>query len=342
MNKRQMLGNVLSRMGLLGGFRLAEKRRPSLKVLAYHRIKDIDIDQYPFDAELVDASVKDFERQMRFIERHYQVLPLSEAFDLLQAGKPVHRVISVTFDDGFDDLYSNMFPIVKKYGICPTIFLATDLIGTDDTLWTEKIVHAVKSSIGKTLQLEHINQGAPILIDVDSQSRVISQALRFTKDISFAERTQFVDALFDRLGYEYKAHKESQFLSWDKVQEMADWGVEFGSHTCQHAVLSSLDYEAQRHELEASKKEIEQRLSRPCRNLAYPYGGPTSVNETTERVLGELSYDHACSYISGVNYQGAVNDFQLRRLHVDRTVNFDWFKAKVTRPSLFAADFCKE
>ncbi|TNC82694.1 MAG: hypothetical protein C9356_02115 [Oleiphilus sp.] len=341
MSKRQVLGNVLSRMGLLGLLRRLEKRRPSLKILAYHRIKDIDVGKYLFDEELVDATVQDFDRQMAFISRHYQVLPLSEAYDLLTSGKPVDQVVSVTFDDGFEDLYTNMFPIVKKYDIRPTVFIATDLIGTSETLWTEKIVQAVKTAHGKTLDIAFVNEGQPIQVNAASQGKIIAQILRHTKDIPYTERLAYVDKLFNSLAYAYEEHPDSRFMSWEMVQEMSAWGVEFGSHTCKHAVLASVDYETQKYELEASKAEIERRLSKPCRNLAYPYGGPKSTNKETERVMSELSYDHACSYISGVNYPDTVNRFQLRRLHVDRTVDLNWFKAKVTRPSLFAADFYK-
>lgn len=61
-------------------------------------------------------------------------------------------------------------------------------------------------------------------------------------------------------------------MSWGELDELAGAGWEIGSHTRTHPRLPELDDEALAFELRDSKRESEERLSRTCRSLAYPYG----------------------------------------------------------------------
>jgi peptidoglycan/xylan/chitin deacetylase (PgdA/CDA1 family) len=61
-------------------------------------------------------------------------------------------------------------------------------------------------------------------------------------------------------------------MSWDELAELADAGWEIGSHTATHPHLTRCDRATLERELRASRERCEDRLGRPCRSLAYPYG----------------------------------------------------------------------
>jgi peptidoglycan/xylan/chitin deacetylase (PgdA/CDA1 family) len=61
-------------------------------------------------------------------------------------------------------------------------------------------------------------------------------------------------------------------MSWNQLCSLAEAGWEIGSHTSTHPRLTRLDDESLAHELAGSRRECEERLGRPCRSLAYPYG----------------------------------------------------------------------
>jgi len=61
-------------------------------------------------------------------------------------------------------------------------------------------------------------------------------------------------------------------MSWEELLGHADRGVLIGSHTVTHAHLTQLSDDELRREVNDSKAEIEERLRRPCPDLAYPYG----------------------------------------------------------------------
>lgn len=61
-------------------------------------------------------------------------------------------------------------------------------------------------------------------------------------------------------------------LTWPELAELAERGVEVGSHTLSHAHLTRLGDDELDRELRDAKQALEDELRRPCRYLAYPYG----------------------------------------------------------------------
>lgn len=100
------------------------------------------------------------------------------------------------------------------------------------------------------------------------------------------------------LGDELRDHPdELATLSWGALSELAsDPHVEIGSHTVSHAKLWDLsDHEVAR-ELRDSKANLEDRLGRPCRYLAYPYG---IADDRAIRAAEREGYDAAFLLLNG-------------------------------------------
>lgn len=78
-----------------------------------------------------------FERQMKFLHDHrYHVVPFSDVVDLLKAKKPIlPKTVVLTFDDGYENNYTAVFPVLKKYGFPATIFVITDYLGKEKELY---------------------------------------------------------------------------------------------------------------------------------------------------------------------------------------------------------------
>ena len=113
---------------------LSTRGYQTVPILAYH---DFSVAK---EALMVVRKAK-FEQQMAYLKNNgYTVITLDELFDFLEYRNqlPAKSVV-LTFDDGWQAVYTIVFPILKKYNFPATLFVYTDLInGNKKTLnWAQ-------------------------------------------------------------------------------------------------------------------------------------------------------------------------------------------------------------
>jgi peptidoglycan/xylan/chitin deacetylase (PgdA/CDA1 family) len=96
-----------------------------------------------------------------------------------------------------------------------------------------------------------------------------------------------------------KSLKRMPNLGWDDVKELLQMGHEIGSHTVSHADLGQVGPEAARSELGDSRKALEDRLQRPIRWFAYPFGGRNNFRPEYLPLVYEVGYDACFSGFGG-------------------------------------------
>jgi peptidoglycan/xylan/chitin deacetylase (PgdA/CDA1 family) len=66
------------------------------------------------------------------LSRGYEPWPLRRAVACRQAGEPIPpRTFVVTFDDGYQSVYDNAWPILKELSVSATVFLTTSFLDAD-------------------------------------------------------------------------------------------------------------------------------------------------------------------------------------------------------------------
>ncbi len=89
-------------------------------LLIYHRIGGESPDE-------LDVPSATFERQLDLLAGH-DVVSLDIALDRLDAGDASPCVV-LTFDDGFEDVYRNAWPLLRDRGLPFTLYLASAFVG---------------------------------------------------------------------------------------------------------------------------------------------------------------------------------------------------------------------
>lgn len=109
---------------------LLTKNSNKTTILAYHNIPS-SINR----TDLQDDSVTrtEFEKQIKFLlDNAYEVISLNKLVSMVVNGNELNRkTVVITFDDGYRTIFTNAFPVLKKYEIHATVFLATKYIGTN-------------------------------------------------------------------------------------------------------------------------------------------------------------------------------------------------------------------
>lgn len=103
--------------------RYSEKiRQNGCYILVYHRISDDK-------GESVSASKKNFLKQISFLIEHFSIISLERLIDSIENKTPLPLNSAViTFDDGYKDVFTNAYPLLKKYNIPAAVFVTTNYI----------------------------------------------------------------------------------------------------------------------------------------------------------------------------------------------------------------------
>ncbi|PKL81971.1 MAG: polysaccharide deacetylase [Ignavibacteriae bacterium HGW-Ignavibacteriae-3] len=103
-----------------------------------------------------------------------------------------------------------------------------------------------------------------------------------------------------------------KMMSENQIKEMAEYGIEFGSHTLTHADLTKLTHKEAKRELTESKKILEAKTGKEITSFAYPYG---NCNETVKKTAGEAGYKFVFATDNGP--MGLHEDLlQIRRIGI--------------------------
>lgn len=96
----------------------------------------------------LSVSPESFKRQMRFLKnQHYNVVKLEDLADMVRKNKFPLKTISITFDDGYENNYTQAYPVLKSLGLCATIFIAPALVGADGYLTWDQIAEMSESGV---------------------------------------------------------------------------------------------------------------------------------------------------------------------------------------------------
>jgi len=95
-------------------------------ILTYHSIDN--------SGSVISTAPEVFRRQMQYLsENGYKAVTLNEFISSLSEDKtPFLKTVVLTFDDGFQNFFTEAFPVLEKYGFKATVFLVTDFCGKNN------------------------------------------------------------------------------------------------------------------------------------------------------------------------------------------------------------------
>jgi peptidoglycan/xylan/chitin deacetylase (PgdA/CDA1 family) len=120
-----------------------EAAEPWIKILNYHEIfpesvkksKDPAVNRFskPSDLLLI-VTTEEFEKQMEYLSKTFKCVKMSDYGRQLEKNEPFkENVVIITFDGADKTIYSQAYPILKKYNLPATLFLHINSLLLDKT-----------------------------------------------------------------------------------------------------------------------------------------------------------------------------------------------------------------
>ena len=280
--------------------------RSRLSTLIFHRVLPQPDPLFPDE-----ITRERFDELCGWLKAWFQVLPLTDAADLLRQGTLPRGALSITFDDGYADNHDVALPVLQRHGLNATFFVATGFLD-GGRMWNDTLIEAVRGSRLSALDLRglHPQIDALPMTSVQAKAQAIGTLINHAKYMPVQERSLFVDAV----GHRAEASLPGNLMmSSPQVRQLRASGMHIGAHTVTHPILRSLPRLAARHEIETSKQHLESLLGEPVSLFAYPNGkfGEDYSQESVE-LAREAGFAAAVSTQRGVSTQ-RTDPFQLRR-----------------------------
>lgn len=193
--------------------------------------------------------------------------------------------INISFDDGFRDVYTNAYPILKEYKIPFTVYLTTDFPEGNADIWW--------------VQLERMTS--------------VEEFERIMKSIYDSGRPM-ADKMHEITGT--KADFElchSLSLSWEEITEMIKSGLcTVGSHTVSHQGLTRIGINDCKRELTESRRIIKERIGIDAIHFSYPH---SMQNDAVQREVSDAGFISATLGYGGSIRKGDGN-YLLNRKYI--------------------------
>lgn len=246
------------------------------QVLLFHRILAEPDHLLPDDPD-----VQLFEALLRFLQRHFTILPLSEALSLLEKGRLPRASLSITFDDGYRDNATLAVPVLQSLDLSATFFIASGYLD-GGRMWNDSLIEAVRLWPGEEMNLNHIGLGRHRLGNLDRRHDVAQTLIRQCKYLPEGERADKVAAVAGQV----EGLPDDLMMSTDQLKQLAAAGMEVGGHTRSHPILTRLSVEQAREELAAGRDDLEGILGEKVALFAYPNG---RLGQDYEQVHADLA-----------------------------------------------------
>ena len=299
------------------------------RIIMYHYVRELPNTRYPAIKGLLTSQ---FHAQIKFLrDSGCHFLSMEDVLEAAQSGRELpENCILLTFDDGYIDHYTNVFPVLDEYKI-PGFFSMPGKIIREKKLLDVNRIHFILAStpvekiIPRLFRELDYYRGHEFDIPANAELyEKLAVANRFDDaDTIFVKRVLQVELppmlreiitkhIFELcIGVPEDRFADELYLSMDQVRTMKRHGMTWGIHGYDHSWMNRMDTDTLRQDLSDALDVFDGIVDRDSWTCCYPYG---SVSDDVIRCASGLGAVGGLSTEVRVADLSKDNIFSLPRL----------------------------
>lgn len=215
-------------------------------------------------------TTKQFKQDLNVFLAYYKTISLKRIVRSLKGNKIIKNAsFHLTFDDGLQNFYTEVAPILLKKKIPATIFLNTDFVDNKDLFFRYKanllIEHYSNATkIEQDMYRNFINEKQKTNSDIDIKG--------FLLGIKFKEK-HFLDELESQINYSFSdfLNIKKPYLSLAQIKELQEQGFTFGAHSCNHPLYTDLSLKEQLKQTKESLNWLDENINPKQKAFSFPF-----------------------------------------------------------------------
>jgi peptidoglycan/xylan/chitin deacetylase (PgdA/CDA1 family) len=271
----------------------------NLSIIMYHYVRDLENSRYP---NIKGLDFKFFINQIEYLVKYYNVVTAEEVIHSIESGDSLPpKAALLTFDDGYIDHFTNVFPVLGNYNIQGSFYIPVKAIKEHTVLDVNKIhfilASTTTSEIIKYLKSLIINYSAEYEIQpFDYYYKKLAVANRYdNEEIIFIKRllqVELVEELRNKIaddlflqfvGIPEYLFAKDLYMSKEQLIQMRNSGMHIGSHGYDHYWWNQIEEEDLIQDIDKSLVFLNEiGVDMDNWTACYPYG---SFSANAARIL---------------------------------------------------------
>ncbi|HEY2582573.1 MAG TPA: polysaccharide deacetylase family protein [Mucilaginibacter sp.] len=277
-------------------------------VLMYHRIAEPKSDVWE-----TTVSPKRFEEHLQVLRKIGNVVSLRQLANSISSKHLPGNNIAVTFDDGYIDNFTTARPLLEKYGIPATFFIASGNIENKNEFWWDELEFVIlsaeslpevfslnikgnpisyqlknESSLNDEIRQQHNAWKACTEAPPTTRAKLFYELWQHLKPLPYLEQQEYLQIIRNWAAFPLTARPDYRTMAAAEIGQLASNSLfTIGAHTVTHPALACYKVSYQKNELNENRERLKEITNREINLLAYPYG---NYNEETLRITSELGF----------------------------------------------------
>jgi len=276
--KKALIYRIAELVGVFSICRYLHRSRPV--ILMYHRIVS--------DPALPGITPSIFKAQLEHLIKHFNILPVDQLVQDIKNNAVKPYSVAITFDDGHSDFYTDAWPLLKQMSVPATLYVTTGFLDHKLWLWPDLLRYLVlKTPVSHT---DIAPLGAVSLSTENERLSVWNRLGDYCLTIPAEQRLSYLQTLASQLQVDVDSQPRPPFspVSWEQLRCMHAEGLNVGSHTVTHPVLSAQPEEQLIIEMRDSKQRIKDELDITPTGICYPNGMAVDISPQVEKVAAQF------------------------------------------------------
>ena len=217
-------------------------------------------------------------KQALLLKKYFDIISIDELFDLPE-GK-IDGKVSLTFDDGYNNIFDEILNELSKYSIPVTVFLIGNSF-KNKPYWRDKIIFLLNNE-------KYLNE---FITFFNNENKIkLNNHNFFFKTKNNHINSKILDETLDKFLTDNKLYENININLISNADTLIkNKFITYGNHTLNHYVMSSLNYEEQKSEILDNKNFLSSLNVNTTNIFALPFGTYNDLNMDTIKILKDTN-----------------------------------------------------
>ncbi len=271
------------------------------KVFLYHRFSETG------STNCYRVSADNFRWQLETITKKYKVLSFGECVEYFHLnGKWPKKCAVITVDDGYRDFYELAYPELQRLSLPATFFVTVNFVDKKLWLWPDRLYFIIQETSKNHLYLDILDKSYSFQLDNDhNKYSAWSDLCNLCISLPDSTKNNLIREVEAALDINVPNIPTADYapVTWDELIEMQSNGIEIGSHTMNHPILSHVNTQVLQEEIVTSRDFLQKKLGVPIHTFCYPNGQLGDINDEVIETVRNAGYIGAPYYLDLTNWE---------------------------------------